>query len=155
MFKRIYHHNHLLIFALSLIHLLTFSGCMLHPANQDYQSSENNAEPTAKINPQDISPYEPKNFDTTDNPEYSPKTPLTNETNLSTHMLVDEARELACTGALQYKDGHLDKAYANLEAAIFNLQLADLPEDMQSISFFQPYLPKLCGSVDLQKAYNN
>jgi len=75
--------------------------------------------------------------------------------NLSTRMLVEEARALACTGALKYKEGNLDEARANLDAAILNLQLADLPEDMQSIGFFQPYLPESCGNVDLQKAYDS
>lgn len=75
--------------------------------------------------------------------------------NLSTRQLVDEARALACTGAVQFRDGDLDEALANLEAALMNLQLADLPEDMQAIAFFQPYLPEICRSVDLDKAYTS
>ncbi|MBN1295247.1 LysM peptidoglycan-binding domain-containing protein [bacterium] len=74
---------------------------------------------------------------------------------LSTRMLVEEARELACTGALQYKEGNLEGAQSNLDAAVLNLQLADLPDYMQSIGFFQPYLPSECASVDLQKAYES
>lgn len=74
---------------------------------------------------------------------------------LSTRLLVDEARSLACTGAVQYKNGEFDEAIANFEAALLNLQLADLPEDMQSVAFFQPYLPDICRSVDLDKAYTS
>jgi membrane-bound lytic murein transglycosylase D len=75
--------------------------------------------------------------------------------NLSTRQLVDEARALACTGAVQFRDGELDESLANLEAALMNLQLADLPEDMQTITFFQPFLPEICRSVDLDKAYTS
>ncbi len=75
--------------------------------------------------------------------------------NLSTRLLVDEARALACAGAVNFKEGDLDEAYANLEAALMNLQLADLPEDMQRIAFFQPYLPEICRSIDLEKAFTS
>lgn len=75
--------------------------------------------------------------------------------NLSTRLLVDEARSLACTGAVNYKNGQLDEALANFEAALLNLQLADLPEDMQRVAFFQPYLPDICNTVDLDKAYGS
>ena len=74
---------------------------------------------------------------------------------LSTRMLVDEARSLACTGAVQYKNGELDEALVNFEGALLNLQLADLPEDMQSVAFFQPYLPDVCRAVDLDKAFTS
>jgi membrane-bound lytic murein transglycosylase D len=74
---------------------------------------------------------------------------------LSTRLLVDEARALACMGAVKFKDGDLDEAYANLEAALMNLHLADLPDDMQTIAFFQPYLPEKCNSVDLKRAYES
>ncbi len=73
---------------------------------------------------------------------------------LSPRILLEEARSLACTGAIQYTDGDMDGARANLDAAVMNLQLLDLPEDMQSIAFFQPYLPDRCGAVDLDKVYS-
>ncbi|MGB3976973.1 MAG: LysM peptidoglycan-binding domain-containing protein [bacterium] len=73
--------------------------------------------------------------------------------NLSTRQLVEEARSLACSGALQFREGEHDEALENFEAAVMNLQLADLPEDMQSLTFLQPYLPESCRMIDISKTY--
>lgn len=73
--------------------------------------------------------------------------------NLSTRQLVEEARLLACSGALQFREGEHDEALENLEAAMMNLQLADLPEDMQSLTFLQPYLPESCRMIDINKTF--
>ncbi len=76
------------------------------------------------------------------------------ETTLSTRELIDEALTLACSGAQQYQKGDMTSALTNMDAALINLQLADIPEKMQNMAFFQPYLPSECGKIDLDKAYN-
>lgn len=72
---------------------------------------------------------------------------------LSARELIDEARTMVCAGAGQYLEGHRRDALANMDAAMLNLQLADLPEYMQTIGFFQPYLNPQTQSVDLEKVY--
>ncbi len=74
---------------------------------------------------------------------------------LPTRDLIDEARTLACTGAKQYMAGNYISARANLDAALFNLQLADLPEDLQRLSFLQPFLAEDCSSVNIEKTYQS
>lgn len=148
--------------------LPALTGCLLTQDTSDFtmDTSEGAADMAGAAEsenvPEDISgnpevpggTLETGDFETLDQTRETPP-PGNVHGNLSTRMLVEEARELACTGALKYKDGNLDEARANLDAAILNLQLADLPEDMQSIGFFQPYLPETCGNVDLQKAYDS
>jgi membrane-bound lytic murein transglycosylase D len=73
---------------------------------------------------------------------------------LTTRTLLEEGRTLSCTGAQQFLNGDFDAARSNLEAAMLDLQLADLPADMQKIGFFQPFLPDECRKMDLQKTYN-
>lgn len=72
---------------------------------------------------------------------------------LSVNELLEEGRLLVCTGARQYLDGDTKSALTNFEAALMNLQLADLPQDMQSVGFYQPYLPSECRAIDLTKVY--
>lgn len=139
----------LLVLVLTLFVLsgcATFSG-LSGSSSHDIDTAPEPTDPTAE--------NETENTPNTAIPLLEPQTTQKEPTNLSTRLLVEEARELACTGALLYKDGNLDDAQANLEAAILNLQLADLPPDMQKIEFFQPYLPDQCSSVDLLKAYNS
>ena len=72
---------------------------------------------------------------------------------VTTRFLLDEARDLVCTGAKLYVEGDKTSALDNMDAAMLNMQMADLPVDMQVIGFFQPYLPSDCKMVDVEKVY--
>jgi len=150
----IFFNNRYCFFIFFLMILMVFSGCIHQTHAPNYQPRDDESvKQTAETN--GSADVEIDKIETIESDEIFSSSPPMENNNLSTHLLVEEARELACTGALQYKNGNLDKARANLEAAIFNLQLADLPEDMQSISFFQPYLPEKCGTVDLLAAFSS
>ncbi len=120
--------------------LIFVSGCAHSPRSLDQKSSS-------------IDTRKADSSGTIENRLYKSNIQLENGDVLTTRALMDEARSLACTGAMQYVNGEMESAKANLEAAILDLQLADLPEDMQNINFFQPYLPDECRQVNLEKAY--
>lgn len=169
MFEKVFLSDLQRVLALCLIAIVfTITGCLHAPTPShtlipDTSTSEKNSSElpqTAQTTPEAFKqpiPETPVSSDKQiEGAQYANSAPALDESdNLSTRLLVDEARELACTGAIMYRDGRLEEAHANLEAAILNLQLADLPADMQAISFFQPYLPEQCRTVNLKKAYDS
>jgi peptidoglycan lytic transglycosylase D len=69
---------------------------------------------------------------------------------LSSRELIEEALKMVNEGAKQYLRGNRVDALTNLDAAMLNLQLVDLPNGMRQIEFFQPYLSESVRTVDLR-----